>query len=386
MKKALKPVGIILAVLFIAASLFTVSFAAENEGTSTSYRYENRFNAARILYNDFSLITEEYFAVPGLENTVLTDGSCCNNMTPQGLCVTEEFVFISAYCNVKNYKSDLEENLKYGDNADKLANEENHGKHNSVIYILSKETGVLLKTLVLPDTNHVGGLASDGKNLFVAKSKDEQVSIITSKQIDKAMATKSMIVSADYDVTLDCYCTASFVTYFDGVLWVGVFNEKEKGELKGFTVDGSFSALTETVSAEIPAKANGACFAKVNGEICLAVNSSYGRKNPSKIYLYTVSDYGLADMTLNEKDTYTTPPTVQNSCVYEGRVYYIYESAATCYSQVDSPFEIKSATCPVDRVCIGSVENLFNWHCENLFLERVSAFVRAIKVVAENIV
>lgn len=384
MKKALKSISVILTVLVVLVTFATVSFATEYEGTTTDYRYENRFNSARILFGDFSLITEDYFAIPGLENTELIDGNC-NCMTPQGLCVTEEFVFISAYCNVKNYKADLEKNLKYGDNEDKFAAEENHVKHNSVIYILSSESGELLKTLVLPDSNHVGGLASDGENLFVAKSTDKQVSIITSKQIDKAMGSKSMTVSAEYDVSLDCDCTASFVTYYDGILWVGVFNEKENGELNGFTVDGKFTALSKIVSVEIHAKANGACFAKVNDGMCLAVNSSYGRKNPSKIYLYSVSDYGTSDMALNEKDKYTTPPTVQNSCVYDGRVYYIYESAATCYSQVDSLFETKSTTFPIDRVCIGEIENLFNWHCENLFLERVSAFVRAIKVVAENI-
>lgn len=384
MKKSIKFLSIILTVLVVLSSFAVVSFAAETDKTTTGYRYESRFNFARILYNDFSLVTEEYYAIPGLENTLLSGDKSCTAMTPQGLTVSEDFIFISAYCGVKKYKTELEENISYGKNAEKLEKEKNHEVHNSVIYILDRETGDLLKTLVLPDSNHVGGLATDGKNLFIAKSGDKQVSVISSTQINLALQTKSLTVKAVYEYSVDCDCTASFVTWFDDVLWVGVFDEKNNGELKGFSFNGFFG-LEEIVSAEIPAKANGACFAKLGDEICLAVNTSYGRKNPSKIYLYSVSDYGTSAMTLNEKDTYTTPPTVQNSCVYDGKVYYIYESAATCYSQVDSLFETKSTTCPVDRVCIGKAENLFNWHCENLFLERVSAFVRAIKVVAENL-
>ncbi len=384
MKKSIKFLSIILTALVVLSSFAVVSFAVETDKTTTGYRYESRFNFARILYNDFSLVTEEYFAIPGLENTLLSGDKSCTAMTPQGLTVSEDFIFISAYCGVKKYKTELEENISYGKNAEKLEKEKNHEVHNSVIYILDRETGDYLKTLVLPDSNHVGGLATDGKNLFIAKSSDKQISVISGTQINLALQTKSLTVKAAYEYSVDCECAASFVTWFDDVLWVGVFGEKNNGELRGFSFNGIFG-LEEIVSAEIPAKANGACFAKLGDKICLAVNTSYGRKNPSKIYLYSVSDYGTSAMTLSEKDTYTTPPTVQNSCVYDGKVYYIYESAATCYSQVDSLFEIKSTTCPVDRVCIGKAENLFNWHCENLFLERVSAFVRAIKVVAENI-
>lgn len=375
-----KTLSLILLVLLILSCFTLCASAAE---TSKDYRYNNRFYAALLGFNDLSLIAEEYFAIPGLENTVISDGEYCNAMTPQGLCVSDEFIFISAYCGIKRYKTDLEENIKFGKNKEKLDAEEKHKVHNSVIYILDRETGTYLKTLVLPDENHVGGLATDGKNLFIAKSSDKQVSIITSAQIALAMQTKSFTVKAVYEYSFDCGCTASFVTYHNDILWVGVFNEKSEGELNGFKI-GALS-LEKVVSVKIPAKANGAVFYDYEDETCLVVGSSYGRKNLSKAYLYTVDSYGADNMLLNKMDVYTLPPTVQNFALYGDNVYHIYESAATCYSQVDSLFETKSTSFPVDRICIGQADNLFSWHNENLFLARISAFVRAVKTVVENI-
>ncbi|MBQ3136021.1 MAG: hypothetical protein IJB74_00925 [Clostridia bacterium] len=377
MKKAL---SFILSVILLF-SCFALSVSAAE--TSKDFRYENRFNAALLAFNDLSLISEDYYAIPGLENTALGGEKNCTAMTPQGLCVSDEFIFISAYCGIKRYKTDLEENINFGKNKDKLAAEENHEVHNSVIYILDRETGAYLKTLVLPDANHVGGLATDGKNLFIAKSNDKQVSVISASQITLAMQTKSFTVKAVYEYSFDCGCTASFVTYHNDILWVGVFDEKAEGELNGYEID--LFGLEKVASVKIPAKANGAAFYDFEGETCLVVGSSYGRKNLSKAHLYTVDSYGTENMLLKKKDDYTLPPTVQNFAFYGDRVYHIYESAATCYSQVESLFETKSTSFPVDRVCIGQADNLFNWHNENFFLARISAFVRAVKTVVENI-
>ena len=371
-----KTLSVILSIVLILGCFGICAFAEDNK-TSTDYRYESKFRTAKLFYNDFALITEETYPIPGLENTAVASESC-GCMTPQGLCVTEDFIFISAYCNIKKYKTELEEYMDYGTNAEKLEKEADHKTHNSVIYIIDRVSGEYIKNIVLPDTNHVGGLATDGKVIYVAKSSDKQISVISMETIERALNAKSLSVRVNYDYTVDCDCTASFVTYFDGYLWVGVFNEESNGELNTFTVNNSYELINEC-SVEIPAKANGACFTELNGEICLAVNTSYGRKNPSQIYLFSVENYATEDMTLTEKDNYMTPPTVQNCDIFDGRVYYLYECAATCYSEVESSFDIKSTTCAVDRVCIGAADRLFNWHNEeNLFLVRVNAFINSV--------
>ena len=86
--------------------LSCITLCASAAQTSDSYRYDSRFDAALLAFNDLSLITEEHYALPGLESTVLSGDEVCDAMTPQGLCVSEEFIFISAYCGVKRYKTE----------------------------------------------------------------------------------------------------------------------------------------------------------------------------------------------------------------------------------------------------------------------------------------
>lgn len=375
-----KSVSVILVVIFVLSALSLNAFAA-GSATSTAYRYETKFNLANLFYNDFSLITDETCPVPGLENTNVA-GDNCSAMTPQGLCVSEDYIFITAYCAVDKYKSELEEYKDSGSNTEKLEKEKNHQTHNSVIYIIDRKSGEYIKTLVLSDSNHVGGIACDGKVLYIAKSSDKEISVIKLSNIKKAIKAKSDSVKIKYNYTVDCGCTASFVTCYEGVLWVGVFNEKENGELVSFKVNSNNYKLTKKYSLPIPAKANGACFTELDGEVCLAINTSYGRKNPSQIYLFSVESYGKNDMVITEKARYITPPTVQNCDIIDGKVYYLYESAATCYSEVESDFSLKATTCAVDRICIGDETKLFNWHSkEDILTARLNAFIEAFKTM-----
>ena len=84
------------------------------------------------------------YIIPGLKSTrTLLTSECdmpamCTTMTPQGLAVTEDYVFVSAYCHAK--------------------------KHNSVIYMIDKESHRFIKEIVLPGQPHVGGLAYDSEH------------------------------------------------------------------------------------------------------------------------------------------------------------------------------------------------------------------------------
>ena len=59
----------------------------------------------------------------------------CQAMTPQGLAVSEDYLFISAYCSQQ--------------------------EHHSQLYIIERTSGRHLKTVVLPKRPHVGGLVFD---------------------------------------------------------------------------------------------------------------------------------------------------------------------------------------------------------------------------------
>ena len=84
------------------------------------------------------------YIIPGLKSTrtlLTSEGdmpAMCTTMTPQGLAVTEDYVFVSAYCHAK--------------------------KHNSVIYMIDKESHRFIKEIVLPGQPHVGDTC-DGSTL-----------------------------------------------------------------------------------------------------------------------------------------------------------------------------------------------------------------------------
>lgn len=67
--------------------------------------------------------------IPGQKNTDFS-GIDCKDMVVQGICTAEGYLLISAYCSEQ--------------------------KHSSVIYVLNEGTGAFVKTMVLPDSSHVG--------------------------------------------------------------------------------------------------------------------------------------------------------------------------------------------------------------------------------------
>ena len=84
------------------------------------------------------------YVVPGLKSTrtlkVKGDGEAevCTSMTPQGLAITEDYILVSAYCKTK--------------------------AHDSVIYVIDKESRRFVKEIVLNTKAHVGGMAYDTMN------------------------------------------------------------------------------------------------------------------------------------------------------------------------------------------------------------------------------
>lgn len=331
--------------------------------TSTGYRYSDEFSKTLSNYADLSRISSKGVApVPGMECTNVS-GSACDCMTPQGICVTEDYILITAYCRIENYKKELEENLSEGDNKIKSENESEHERHNSVIYVLSKATGNYITTIVLPDKNHVGGIAYDGKYVWIAKSEDNELSAIEISAITNIIAENTDSNTVSYYTSVSCGCKASFVIFFDNRLWVGVCNKSEEGDgvLQGFTISGDTKdtlALSPSKELTIPSNANGAAFAQIDGKTCLAVNASYGRNNDTVTHLYTVELNPESDISVyTDYGEYVLPPMAEEICIDGNNVYTVFESVSTAYSQVDG----NKCNNIVDRVCIGDITDWFYW-------------------------
>ncbi len=355
---------------FHAARSFCKNMEAELEPafTSTGFRYEKRFQDTLSHYRSFgSLYQPQYStAVPGLEATDIL-GESCRRMVPQGICTAGDYMLVTAY-----------------DSGD-FSGKSSRGKINpSVMYVLSNQNPQdrrLLTTIVLPDANHVGGVAFDGANVWIAKSTDRKCSVISYERIKEAADSgKSSVELLEYDQNVPCGVIASFVTWYDNKLWVGTYTNRisGKGWLRSFQVKkekrqdaesgrdftqqkkaaGTDQIFTLQKQEEIviPGFANGAAFAQLGGKTYLAVTTSRGRYFDSSVYYYEVSKDSLTGKNVYYSYRSDRFPPMAEEMICDGEsTYFLFESSAACYS---SP-AYRRCSYPVDRICAVSTRKLF---------------------------
>ena len=340
--------------------------ASSSVRTSIGYRYPTKYLFAKLASpNMIKYFNDDDTAVPGLETTNVT-GVACDTMVPQGICTTDEYILITAYDDIYDksengektggYIQDLKKYKSKGNNKNKLEQEKNHIKHNSVIYVLDKKTRNYKTTLVLPDQNHVGGITFDGKYAWIAKSTKNQLSAISLDKINEKVKQKQDSVNISYDKTLNCGMKASYITYnkTDDTLWIGYNNSSKTNYLKEYKFTSSKDTLTATNrKIDLPVyNTNGAVFAQCGNEIYLIVNVSQGRKLVSWSYVYKVTDLsnGKISKIVPQKRLASMSEEI---CIDGGKVYSIFESASTPYSTVSG----NKCDLPVDRVCAGDLKH-----------------------------
>lgn len=321
--------------------------------TSTKFRYRDGFKKTLGRYQGFQKLYKEKFstAIPGLEYALIDD-FVCGQMVPQGICLAGDFMLVTAYDNTRKYMQDTGKRTQYQEKC-------------SVIYVLSNEKPKqreLLTTIVLPDVNHVGGIAFDGNTVWIAKSTTKKLSAIDYRIIwQAAFSGKQSYKLENYTVTVDCGVTASFLTYADSKLWVGTYQNltTNKGGLRCFDIirENQQTKLALEYSCQIPAYANGVAIAEISGRHYMAIVSSQGRYVDSKIYLYEM----IRDKITNRKlllylDAYRFPPMAEE-VAYDGKnLYFLFESSATCYSTLT----VRKCSYVVDRICAVPAEKLFH--------------------------
>lgn len=268
------------------------------------------------------------YVVPGLKATRTLrakesgQAAICTSMTPQGLAITEDYVLISAYCKTK--------------------------AHNSVIYMLDKETGRFLKEIVLNTRAHVGGLAYDtmNQNLWVTGqgSTWAQANAITLAHLETYDFDEAC-EPLKFDMSYNLYRMkrASFMTYHDGALFVGFFTQDDASIIEKYLInaDGTLYEkadmnLKRTVGVTDPVacavsmqvisgKVQGMAF--YNNKILLT--RSYGIM-PSEVQVFNYSRYGI----LSTSEAYKTirfPERLEQIYQNGNDIYALFESAAYSY-------------------------------------------------------
>ncbi|HIV11571.1 MAG TPA: hypothetical protein IAA63_00335 [Candidatus Pullilachnospira stercoravium] len=171
------------------------------------------------------------YVIPGLKHTETQvfgekgTSDICTSMTPQGLAVTEDYLFVSSYCQT--------------------------GTHNSVIYMIDKKSHEFIKEIVLRNKSHVGGLAYDTihHNLWIAGMSRglAQVNAISLDQLEEYSFQdeyQPIVYSQSYD--LYAISRNSFLTYYNNALYIGYFTENTASVLEEYAIAEDGTLITES--------------------------------------------------------------------------------------------------------------------------------------------
>ncbi|MBO0452517.1 YncE family protein [Candidatus Enterococcus murrayae] len=283
--------------------------------------FYNRKNVWRAFPEFFEAAAERTYRIPDLESadtlSFKQEKSVCPSMTPQGMTLTENYVLISAYCH-------------------------DH-RHNSVIHVLDRLTGLKLKTIILPDLPHAGGLAYDPihQKIWISNTagKNAAVTAIALEQIEE-YTENSRPINYQQKNVLKELPRASAITYDHGFLVVALFALNSFGQVVCYPIDGKGNLANPTSrsliespfgSLTIPPKVQGVTFYKN----FLLFSQSWG-KQPGQIFIFDIRQTtNFADLDQAVK-IIATPPYLEQIYVEGDQLYTLFESGAAAYRKKTS--------------------------------------------------
>ncbi len=170
--------------------------------------------------------------IPGLSTTNV-GGFSSRSMCPQGLTFAENYLLMTAY--------------------------DMAGEENSVVYVMDKENGELLTTIVLESKTHAGGIAYDGTNVWISVGR--RVVSVPFELIDEAAKEERKYENVDYHNRIWLGINASYMTYHDDMLWVGSYNELETTNMHSYDINYDEGVkFTKIHTVTMPTRVQGLAF------------------------------------------------------------------------------------------------------------------------------
>lgn len=266
------------------------------------------------------------YTIPGLIQTatLIAKGDekgeveTAEDMTPQGLTFVEDYVVISAYSKSLQY--------------------------NSVLWLLDKQSGEFVKTIVLPTTSHVGGMAYDPirQRLWVTTTDEQTASqisaldLVTLNQDDFSQTEEA--ITFDFKMDLGEIEKSSYMTYHENALFVGYFDKEEQGHVGYYQLDeNGFPMKNEGQGNERRPSAVFDTAEQVQGMTFLGdyvvFSQSYGNKDSKLLYFANSGIEKWTDFEEGEQveESLVTPPYMQQIVAEGDALYLLFESSATKY-------------------------------------------------------
>lgn len=263
------------------------------------------------------------FAIPGMKNTNV-GGFNCTSMVPQGITLAGSYFLITAY--------------------------DSKSTDYSVIYVVSRSSKSYITTIILPSKAKVGGIAFDGTNVWISKGgyvASFPYEFITST-VNAGVAYKKL---SAYSTQTKMKSTASFMGYYNGILWVGTYNTASS-TMYGYKVGNVSTAptLTQTHTMSVPGKTQGITF-DTDGTMILTRAS--GKNTTDSGYISQMRTYrpsyenaGASGKVLKNTALKVTklPPKAEGVAIYGTYTYALFSSShySSCKYPVDRVVALKT--------------------------------------------
>lgn len=305
-------------------SVSTASSATTKKAKATSkkaklYKTKAKFkkSAAWKKYKDFRqrVVYGKSYILPGLISTNVA-GFSTTRMVPQSLTFAGQYLLISAYDYTKTQES--------------------------VIYVMDKVTRKYKTTIVLPHTGHLGGLAYDGKNIWMTHGK--KLECISYQTVKNAVKSGAAFVEI-FDLLSVCTTpeTVSYVSYYKGKLWAGAYSETAKKYMYGYTIHNKSSVptLSRTNRILMPNRTQGVAFTSggkmIVSRSCQTMKGRSGFMSRIDTYKPTWNLSKTSIKKNKRKTSIKVPPMNEGIAIRGSYTYVIYESPA--FSECQAPMD-----------------------------------------------
>ncbi len=264
------------------------------------------------------------FVIPGMKTTNVA-GFSCTTMVPQGMCVAGSYFLITAY--------------------------DHKGTDYSVVYVVSRSSKAYITTIVLPSKAKVRGIAYDGTNIWISKGK-AVASFPYSTVTDAVNSGKAYYELDSYRSTYSLDSTASYMGYYNDVLWIGTFSQSTS-TMNGYTItnQSTVPSLVSTYTMSVPAKTKGITF---TSDGTMILTRSYRAKTTKSGYISQMRIYKpsldspkasgkVAKNSVIKK--HKMPPLISGVAVYGTYTYALFSSSyySGCAYPVDRVIALKTS-------------------------------------------
>lgn len=298
-----------------------------------SYTLESRWNHRQKELKDCCYGFLEDIEIPGmpstrekdyLDNLIGSDSQCM-----QGLCFTQKLILMTSYSE--------------------------ESKMPGALLVFDRESGKYLVTLGMREQSHLGGIAYDGRNVWVCHSGSDTLERIPYAYIEK-IAMDEPKTFVDASVLADEYHlknTPSCISCYGGRIWVATHTRFFDSKMLSYSYNETTDQLTYLSSYRIPSKVQGIAF---DSQGSVYLSTSYGRNNSSYLKVYS------SLLTLDRKPNSPSvkvemPPCSEEIVIAEDNVYVLFESASRKYFEGTDGHGTSAS--PIDKILEVTVASIW---------------------------